>query len=259
MHWQRRQVGSTFAASGGHVLAANATRVFVASGFTEIRDPPVARLIALDRRTGATEWQLPRNRPVFIQALWSDVLIINEQYHEILGLDARSGDPTLESRSCERWSSGYGAKASVVVEDSLIVGGLGERRRQHEPAGSAEPQPVQRNGKLADHTRRRHGSELAEAACRRWRRRLPVDADVSRQCTWQRCARCPRATVRWRGPCRWVGDRGSMPVVRSRKPAVFTFPARPRSSPSNHSLDLSGGGMPESSQRNLRRPSVHDP
>jgi outer membrane protein assembly factor BamB len=125
VRWHRDGIGMSdaFLSSGGRLLAADSERVYAASGFGDAgAGAPRHTVTALDRVTGETRWTINRSGPPFLQGVAGDVLLVNEQYDVVAGIDTSTG--------MERWSldlsgrglGGYGASVSVVSDGAAVMG-----------------------------------------------------------------------------------------------------------------------------------------
>lgn len=135
LRWQRGGLGmsSSFLPSGGRLLATDDERVYAASGFGRpaFGDSPYT-VTALARDTGETRWSLNRPSPPFLQGVAAGILLVNEQYDVLLGIDAATG--------AERWHldlstiglGRYGATVSAIRDGvaamGLSAGGEGDTR-----------------------------------------------------------------------------------------------------------------------------------
>jgi outer membrane protein assembly factor BamB len=125
VRWQRAGVGmsSSFLPSGGRLLAADGEHVYAASGFGEAGFGESQHTVsALDRNTGETRWTLTRAGPPFLQGVVDGVVLVNEQYNVLIGVDGVTGSERRTTELSSFGLNGYGATVNAVNEGVAAVG-----------------------------------------------------------------------------------------------------------------------------------------
>lgn len=124
VRWERDELGmsDSFLPSGGRLLAGDGIAVYVASGFGAPAVGIENTVTALERTSGKTRWTVTRPGPVFLQGVSGSVLVANEQYDVIVGLDAATGQQQWLADLSTVGLGGYGANVSVMTGALAIVG-----------------------------------------------------------------------------------------------------------------------------------------
>jgi outer membrane protein assembly factor BamB len=124
VRWERDELGmsDSFLPSGGRLLAGDGEAVYVASGFGAPAIDVENTVTALDRTSGETRWTVTRAGPVFLQGVAGSVVVANEQFDLIVGLDAATGQQQWVADLPTVGLGGYGANVSAMTDALVIVG-----------------------------------------------------------------------------------------------------------------------------------------
>lgn len=123
--WWHDELGGGGVSDHGHWAIANDETVFTVDG-------AAAQLVAVDLAAGDERWRRPFDSQgdwLLPQVATDDVVMVAAKFHDVYGLDARSGRAIWQMQL----DDGYGAASAAVTDNSVVVMAHAPTEGDHRP------------------------------------------------------------------------------------------------------------------------------